>query len=100
MDDYLADKIINNFLVGSMTPEKAWRNLQEIKYTICDEKYDEIISLIIEDLINEEVIDEDDDSVSLEDVFSRNYCEDESCINDTWNEDEACQFPVQNKIRG
>jgi hypothetical protein len=69
MDDFIADKLIEDFLMGEINPEQAWRNLQECKGSITDEKFDDICTLITESLIDSEEIDEDDD-VDLESFFN------------------------------
>ena len=68
MNDLLANKIIEDFVMGDMTAQEAWRNMHECRDTISEEKYDEISALILEDLIDSEVI-EDDDEIELENFF-------------------------------
>jgi|TARA_Y100001973_G_C5208542_1_gene343534 hypothetical protein len=66
MNDFLANKIIEDFISGGMTAQEAWANLQECRDAISDEKYDEINALIIEQLLDEEVIEEE---IDLEELF-------------------------------
>jgi len=68
MDDFLANKIIKDLTGGTMTTPEAWANLQEGREVISDEKYDEIIALITEQLIEAEMINEEEE-LDLEDVF-------------------------------
>jgi|2_EtaG_2_1085320.scaffolds.fasta_scaffold48842_3 hypothetical protein len=68
MNDLLANKIIDDFILGDMTAQEAWRNVRECRDIISDEKFDEISALILEDLIDAEVID-DDDEIELENFF-------------------------------
>jgi len=68
MNDLLANKIIDDFILGDMTAQEAWRNVRECRDTISDEKFDEISALILEDLIETEAIDEDDE-IELENFF-------------------------------
>jgi len=68
MNDLLANKIIDDFILGDMTAQEAWRNVRECRDIISDEKFDEISALILEDLIDSEVID-DDDEIELENFF-------------------------------
>ena len=69
MDDFLANKIIEDLMMGTMTAPEAWGNLQEAREVISDEKHDEITALITEQLIEADMIADEDD-LSLEDVFS------------------------------
>lgn len=71
MNDLLANKIIEDFAMGDMTAQEAWRNMRECRDTISDEKCDEISALILEDLIDSEII-EDDDEIELENFFQDN----------------------------
>jgi len=68
MNDFLANKIIDDFIIGDMTAQEAWRNTRECRDSISDEKYDEISALILEDLIDSEMIEEDDE-IELENFF-------------------------------
>ena len=68
MDDFLANKIIEDLMLGTMTAHEAWRNLDEAREIISDEKFDEITALITEQLIEAEVV-EDTEELELEDVF-------------------------------
>lgn len=77
MNDFLADKVIEEFQYGKISVRSAWQNLLEIKDSISDEKHDEIVSLIIEELINSEVIDESQDEIVLKDIFSEQEWEDD-----------------------
>jgi len=70
MDDFLANKIIEDFMTGTMTAQEAWLNLQETRDFISDEKYDDIIALITEQLIEDELIDEDDDELNLGEILN------------------------------
>ena len=68
MDDFLANKIIDDFMMGTMTAKEAWLNLEESREIISDEKYDEVCALITEQLIAAEMLLEEDD-LELEDIF-------------------------------
>ena len=61
MNDFLANKIIEEFIMGDMTVHEAWRNVRECKQNISEEKFDEISALILEDLIEAELVEEDED---------------------------------------
>ena len=51
MDDFLANKIIEDLMMGTMSAKEAWRNIQEAHEVISAEKLDEITALITEQLI-------------------------------------------------
>tara|TARA_R110002020_G_scaffold319453_1_gene535348 strand:- start:436 stop:735 length:300 start_codon:yes stop_codon:yes gene_type:complete len=68
MDDFLANKIIEDLMLGTMTVQEAWKNLDEARENISDEKFDEITALITEQLLAAEVI-EDTEELELEDIF-------------------------------
>ena len=70
MDDFLANKIIEDLMLGTMTVQEAWKNLDEARETISDEKFDEITALITEQLIAAEVI-EDTEELELENIFKQ-----------------------------
>mgnify|MGYP005637534793 FL=1 len=70
MDDFLANKIIEDLMLGTMTVQEAWKNLDEGREIISDEKHDEITALITEQLIASEVI-EDTEELELEDIFKQ-----------------------------
>ena len=74
MNDFMADKLIEDFVLGELTPEQAWRNLLEFKDSIPDEKYDEICTLITENLVDAERVEEDEE-IDLEDFFSEEEVE-------------------------
>jgi len=80
MDDYLANKIIEDLLLGTMTTQEAWNNLREAEDTISDEKYDEITALITEQLISADMV-EDTEELELEEVFK-----DEPELDFKWDE--------------
>ena len=61
MNDFLANKIIEEFIMGDMTAQEAWQNVRECRQNISDEKFDEISALILEDLIEAELVEDDDD---------------------------------------
>mgnify|MGYP003152359858 CR=1 FL=1 len=82
MDDFLANKIIEDLMLGTMTVQEAWKNLDEANEIISDEKHDEITALITEQLIEDEVI-EDTEELGLEEIFK-----DESELDFKW--DESC----------
>jgi len=91
MDDFLANKIIEDLMLGTMTVEEAWRNLDEAQEMISDEKHDEITALITEQLIETEVI-EDTEDLQLDEIFKDDpeldFNWDESCFNETgWDLD-------------
>ena len=70
MDDFITDKLIEDFLMGDITPEQLWRNLQECKGSLTDERFDYICTLITESLIDSQEIDDESD-VDLETFFSK-----------------------------
>jgi len=80
MNDFLANKIIEDFISGDMTAKEAWSNLQECREKISDEKYDEINALMIEQLLDEEVIEEE---IELEELFQNSY---DSREDDMWDD--------------
>ena len=91
MDDFLANKIIEDLMLGTMTVQEAWKNLDEARETISDEKFDEITALITEQLIAAEVI-EDTEDLELEDIFKEDieldFNWDEPCFNESpWDID-------------
>ena len=69
MDDFLVNRIMEDFTKGTMTAQEAWSNLQEGRESISDEKYDEVVGLIIEELITSEEA-EIDDPEELEEYFN------------------------------
>jgi len=68
MDDFLANKIIEDLMLGTMTVQEAWKNLDEGREIISDEKHDEITALITEQLIEAELV-EDTEELELEEIF-------------------------------
>ena len=68
MEDFLANKIIDDFLNGSLTAEEAWKNLREGRDIISDERHDEIVALITEHLIEAEIV-EDCAELELDTIF-------------------------------
>jgi len=70
MDDFLANKIIEDLMLRTMTVQEAWKNLDEARETISDEKFDEITALITEQLIAAEII-EDTEELELENIFKQ-----------------------------
>ena len=80
MNDFLANKIIEDFISGAITAQEVYANLQECRDAISDERYDEINTLIIEQLLEEEVIEEE---VSLDELFQNN---DESERDEPWGD--------------
>ena len=70
MDDFLANKIIEDLMLRTMTVQEAWKNLDETRETISDEKFDEITALITEQLIAAEII-EDTEELELENIFKQ-----------------------------
>ena len=68
MDDFLANKIIEDLMLGTMTAQEAWKNLDEGREAISDEKFDEITALITEQLLAAEIV-EDTEELELEEVF-------------------------------
>ena len=73
MEDFLANKIIEDFLKGTLTAEEAWNNLQESRDIISDERHDEIVALITEHLIEAEII-EDCEELELDTIFDSKDC--------------------------
>ena len=69
MNDFIANKIIDDFIHGNLSPVQAWKNISESKDVITDEKYDELCSLISERLVDLEEVSDDED-VDLERFFS------------------------------
>ena len=54
MDDFLVNRIMEDFTKGTMTAQEAWSNLQEGRESISDEKYDEVVSsLEVQNLMND-----------------------------------------------
>ena len=84
MDDFLGNKIIEDFMAGTMTAQEAWNNLEEGRETISDEKYDEILVLITEQLIEDELIDDEDDQLNLNDIFKEESISSENDLD--WND--------------
>ena len=84
MNDFLATKIIDDFVMGNMTAQEAWRNIHECRATISDEKFDEISALILEDLVESEMVN-DDEEIELENFFQNdddNYSWLDQCYED------------------
>ena len=84
MDDFLGNKIIEDFMAGTMTAQEAWNNLEEGRESISDEKYDEILVLITEQLIEDELIDDEDDQLNLNDIFKEESISSENDLD--WND--------------
>ncbi len=63
MNDFVANKVIDDYVCGKMTAQEAWSIAKESKHTITDEKYDEIVCLITEDLISQHCIEEDAEEI-------------------------------------
>jgi hypothetical protein len=74
MNEFIADKLMEDFMLGELTPEQAWKNLQEFKDSIPDERFDEICLLITESLVDSERVEEDEE-IDLEDFFSEDDIE-------------------------
>ena len=74
MNEFIADKLMEDFKLGNLTPEQVWRNLKELGDSISDEKFDEICLLITESLIDSERIEEDEE-IDLENFFSEDDIE-------------------------
>jgi len=77
MDDFLANKIIEDLMLGTMTVEEAWKNLLEAREIISDEKHDEITALITEQLLESESV-EDNDELELANIFDEDFDNDAS----------------------
>jgi len=98
MNDFLANKIIDQFTVGSLTAKEAWRNLQEVREVITSEKYDEISALIIEDLVAEEIVDSDEaDDLVLESLFNT---DNDSPLSQSYWDDDDYFYGEQTTING
>ena len=98
MDHYLANKIVEDLATGLITPQQGWKNLQECREVISDEAYDEITSLIIEILLEQEAIEESED-IELSDFFlgtdSTQTIDDDwdrYYYQDYWNDDNNPSF--------
>jgi hypothetical protein len=89
MDDFIANKIIDDFVIGNMTAQEAWRNVSEARETISDEKYDEITALILEDLVDAEMVEEDED-VELE-IFFQDEEDEHSWLDSYYDEWHSTQ---------
>jgi len=77
MDDFLANKIIDDFLTGTLTATEAWTNLRECRDCITDEQYDEIVTLIVENLVESELVESDElDNNKLEEILDQTLIED------------------------
>lgn len=77
MDNFLANKIMEDFLMGTLTASEAWANLRECKESISDEEYDEIVTLIVENLVESEMVDSEEfDNNKLEDILDQNLIDD------------------------
>jgi len=50
-----------DFQKGTLTTTEAWRNLQEMKETLTDEHYDEVVATIIEKIHDEATETEDEE---------------------------------------
>lgn len=63
--------------MGTLTASEAWANLRECKENISDEEYDEIVTLIVENLIESEMVDSEEfDNNKLEDILDQNLIDD------------------------
>jgi hypothetical protein len=77
MDNFLANKILEDLLMGTLTASEAWANLRECKDSISDEGYDEIVTQIVHNLIESEVVDEEElENYKLEEILDQNLIED------------------------
>ena len=90
MEDFIANKIIDDFIIGNMTAQEAWRNVSEARETISDEKYDEITALILEDLIDAEMVEEDEEAEL--DIFFQDDEDDHSWLDSYYDEWHNTQF--------
>ena len=52
-----------DFQKETLTPAEAWKNLTEMKDTMTDEHYDEVVGLIVERLLESEVEVEGEDDL-------------------------------------
>ena len=48
---------------AALTTTEAWRNLQEMRETMTDEHYDEVVSMIIEKLYEDQIEAEDEEDL-------------------------------------
>ena len=48
------------FQKGSLTTNEAWRNLQEMKEGMTDEHHDEVVTMIVESILDEDTSVEDE----------------------------------------
>lgn len=69
MNDFVANKVIDDYACGKMTAHEAWSIAKESRHTITDEKYDENVCLITEDLISQHCIEEDAEEIDLDQYF-------------------------------
>jgi hypothetical protein len=74
MNEIIINKLMEDFALGELTPEQAWKNLQEFRNLIPDERFDEICALITESLIDSERVEESEE-FDLEEFFSEHEIE-------------------------
>lgn len=70
MNDFVANRVIEDYVCGKMSAQEAWSTVKESRHTITDEKYDEIVCLITEDLVSQYTIEEDIEELDLDQLFS------------------------------
>ena len=77
MDNFLANKILEDLLMGTLTAAEAWTNLRECRDSISDENYDEIVTHIVHNLIELEALEEEElEEHKLEEILDKNLIED------------------------
>lgn len=77
-----------DFQKGTLTTTEAWRNLQEMKEALPDEHYDEVVTMVIDKLYEEQI--EADDEIELVSLLEN--LEEDGQLSFGWDEPEAAGF--------
>jgi hypothetical protein len=77
-----------DFQKDALTTTEAWRNLQEMRETMTDEHYDEVVALIVDKIYNE--ADTEGDEGELVNYLEK--LEEDGQISFGWDEPEGLAF--------
>ena len=77
-----------DFQKETLTTTEAWRNLQEMRETMTDEHYDEVVTLIVDKIYND--ADAEGDEEELANYLEK--LEEDGQISFGWDEPEGLAF--------
>jgi len=77
-----------DFQKETLTTTEAWRNLQEMRETMTDEHYDEVVTLIVDKIYNDADAESDEEEL----VNYLEKLEEDGKISFGWDEPEGLAF--------